>query len=53
MAFEITKDLLQEIKNLVETKDSDKIKTLFNDLHFADLAEIFTDTVRHNDGVIQ
>lgn len=40
MAFEITKDLLQEIKSLVETKDFKKIKALYNELHFADLAEI-------------
>lgn len=40
MAFEITKDLLQEIKTLVETKDLKKIKALYNELHFADLAEI-------------
>jgi len=40
MAFEITKDLLQDIKSLVETKNSQKITALYNELHFADLAEI-------------
>lgn len=40
MAFEITKDLLQDIKSLIETKNSQKITALYNELHFADLAEI-------------
>lgn len=44
MPFEITKELIQDVKALIEAKNSQKIAALYNELHFADLAEIL-DTV--------
>jgi len=40
MAFEITKELIQEIKALVEAKNSTELVKAYSELHFADLAEI-------------
>ncbi len=40
MAFELTKELTDEIKDLINNKNEVKLSVLYNDLHFADLAEI-------------
>lgn len=40
MSFEITTDLLDQIRNLVVQQDATAIKQLIEDLHFADIAEI-------------
>jgi len=40
MAFEITKELILEIKAQIETENAQELNTNYNELHFADLAEI-------------
>ncbi len=40
MAFELTKELTEEIKNLIEQEKDDAIIGLLNELHFADIAEV-------------
>ncbi len=40
MAFELTKELTNEIKDLINNKNEAKLSSLYNDFHFADLAEI-------------
>ncbi len=40
MAFELTKDFTEEIKNLIEDQKEEKLSELLSDLHFADIAEI-------------
>ncbi len=40
MAFELTKELTEEIKNLIKSQNEEKLSDLLNDLHFADIAEI-------------
>ncbi len=40
MAFEITRELTQEIKALIEAQNAQELSQRYNDIHFADLAEI-------------
>lgn len=40
MAFELTKELTEQIKDFVENQNEAKISELYNSLHFADLAEV-------------
>ena len=41
MAFELTKELTEEIKLLIAEKNEIQLQKSYNDLHHADLAEIF------------
>ena len=41
MQFKISKDLLQEIAQLIHAKNDQELEVLLNDLHAADVAEIF------------
>jgi magnesium transporter len=43
MAFEITKDLLEDIKLHVETSNNKALQALFVEMHHADIAEILND----------
>ncbi|MDA9340070.1 magnesium transporter [Polaribacter sp.] len=40
MAFEITNELLENLVGFIEKKNDSKIKNLFKDVHFADIAEV-------------
>ncbi|WP_392349111.1 magnesium transporter [uncultured Polaribacter sp.] len=40
MAFEITDELLENLVGFIEKKNDSKIKNLFKDVHFADIAEV-------------
>lgn len=40
MQFEITKDFLQEVEQLIANKDEQAVLTIFDDLHPADIAEV-------------
>ncbi|WP_010180044.1 magnesium transporter [Aquimarina agarilytica] len=40
MAFELTKELTDEIKDLITSKNESRLRNTYNDFHFADLAEI-------------
>ncbi len=40
MAFEITNELLENLVGFIEKKNDSKIKNLFEDVHFADIAEV-------------
>ncbi|MDB4036873.1 magnesium transporter [Polaribacter sp.] len=40
MAFEITDELLENLVGFIENKNDSKIKNLFKDVHFADIAEV-------------
>ena len=40
MAFELTKELTDEIKELIANQNEQKLTELYDELHFADLAEI-------------
>jgi magnesium transporter len=40
MAFEITDELLENLVGFIEKKNDYKIKNLFKDVHFADIAEV-------------
>ena len=40
MQFQLTKDFLQQVEELISKKDGKGIKTILHDLHFADIAEI-------------
>jgi magnesium transporter len=40
MAFEITDELLENLVGFIEKKNDSKIKNLFEDVHFADIAEV-------------
>ena len=41
MAFEITEDLIEQIENLIEARDDSAILELLDEVHHADIAEIF------------
>ena len=41
MAFEITEDLIEQIENLIEARDDSAILELLEEVHHADIAEIF------------
>lgn len=43
MAFEITKDLLEDIKLHVETSNNKALQALFEEMHHADIAEVLND----------
>ena len=40
MAFELTKELTDEIKELIASQNEQQLTDLYEELHFADLAEI-------------
>ncbi|MGH2666223.1 magnesium transporter [Flavobacterium sp.] len=40
MEFKISKDLIQELEQLIQNKDDKQLEVLLNDLHHADIAEI-------------
>lgn len=40
MEFKISKDLIQQLEQLIESKDDNQLGVLLNDLHHADIAEI-------------
>ncbi|MBS1536097.1 MAG: magnesium transporter [Bacteroidetes bacterium] len=40
MEFKISKELIQELEQLIQTKKDEQLETLLNDLHHADIAEI-------------
>ena len=40
MEFKISKDLIQELEQLIESKNGQQLEILLNDLHHADIAEI-------------
>ena len=40
MALEITTDFLEDLKLLIESKDDASIKKIFNEVHYADVAEV-------------
>ncbi|RZS99026.1 magnesium transporter [Aquimarina brevivitae] len=40
MAFEVTEELLENVKSLIEQENNQELKRLLNDYHFADIAEI-------------
>ena len=41
MAFEITEDLIEQIENLIEARNDVAILELLDEVHHADIAEIF------------
>lgn len=41
MQFKISKELLVQIEQLIQNKNDQELETLLNDLHHADIAEIF------------
>jgi magnesium transporter len=41
MQFKISKDLLDEVEKLIEQKNDAQLELLLNDMHHADIAEIF------------
>ncbi len=43
MHFELTKEYIDELKQIIEQKDEKKAKELMEDLHAADIAEIYDD----------
>jgi len=43
MHFELTKEYLEELKEIIEQKDEKKAKELMEQLHAADIAEIYDD----------
>jgi magnesium transporter len=40
MEFKISKELIQQLENLIQSKNIDEIEILLNDLHHADIAEM-------------
>ena len=40
MEFKISKDLIQQLEQLIQNKDDQQLEVLLNDLHHADIAEI-------------
>ena len=40
MEFKISKELIQELEQLIQNKDDQQLEVLLNDLHHADIAEI-------------
>ena len=40
MEFKISKELIQQVKELIQHKSDQKLETLLNDIHHADIAEI-------------
>ncbi|MFN8273661.1 MAG: magnesium transporter [Flavobacteriaceae bacterium] len=40
MEFKISKELIQELEQLIQTKKDEQLEALLNDLHHADIAEI-------------
>ena len=40
MEFKISKDLIQELEQLIQKRDDQQLEVLLNDLHHADIAEI-------------
>ncbi len=40
MTFEITSDFLEHLSNLIDLKKDSKIKKLFDEVHYADIAEV-------------
>lgn len=43
MAFEIDKEFIEQIESLIENKDNKAIRTLLNEEHHADIAEVLDD----------
>ena len=41
MQFKISKELLEQIEQLIHAKNDNELEILLNDLHHADIAEIF------------
>ncbi len=41
MEFKISKELIQELEQLIQSKNDQQLEVLLNDLHHADIAEIF------------
>lgn len=40
MRFQLTKDVIEQVEQLIEHRDGEKLKELLHDLHFADIAEL-------------
>ena len=40
MEFKISKELIQQLEQLIQSKDDNQLEVLLNDLHHADIAEI-------------
>ena len=40
MAFEITNEFLENLVGFIDKNNDSKIKNLFEDVHFADIAEV-------------
>lgn len=45
MQFELTREYIDELKELIENKDDASALTMINDLHPADIAEIFSELI--------
>ncbi|NJB36414.1 MULTISPECIES: magnesium transporter [Flavobacteriaceae] len=41
--FKLTEDLLEQIKQLISQSNSSELRTLMNDMHYADIAEIINE----------
>ena len=41
MQFKISKELLEQIEHLISIKNDRELETLMNEMHHADIAEIF------------
>ena len=41
--FELSKEIIQEISNLISNKENKEIKKLVDGIHYADLAEIINE----------
>ena len=50
MQFKISKELLVQIEQLIQDKNDKELEVLLNDLHHADIAEIF-DELNDEDNV--
>jgi magnesium transporter len=43
MQFKVSKELLEQIEQLIQNKNDHELELLLNDLHYADIAEIFNE----------
>ena len=41
--FKLTKELIEEIETLIETKNDNELQSLLNEIHYADIAEIINE----------
>ena len=59
MQFKISKELLEQIEQLIHAKNDNELEILLNDLHHADIAEILDELdqimarLEAEDGVLQ